>query len=1075
VKGIIAWFARNNVAANLLMLLMVIGGFVALPAIQQKSFPDINVDVIQVTVPYLGAAPEEVERGVCLRIEEEVQGIDGIETLSSVAAEGACNVSAELISNYPIDRALSEIKNAVDGINTFPDETEKPIVSHLQIRRTALRLALSGDTDERSLKVIGERLRQDISALPGVTQVELGAVRADEISIEVSEASLRRHNLTFDDVVRAIRRSSLDLPGGAIRTREGDVLVRTKGQAYAGREFEEIVVLTRPDGTRLRLGEIARVVDGFEEDDFFARFDGDPALLVTVYRVGDQKVLELVRTVKAYVEEIRADLPDGIQLTVWADGSRSLRDRLDILTRNGIQGFVLVFVILSCFLRLRLAAWVAVGVPVAFLGALSTFPVVGISIDVISLFAFILVLGLLVDDAIVVGENVHTHQQRGEDPLDSAITGTHEMSVPVIFGVLTTVAAFLPLLLAPGTMGQIFSGIGMVVVLCLIFSLIESQMVLPSHLGHSRTASREEPSNAVSARWRRFQDAMSNGMRRLIDEGYRPALRRALEWRYATVAIGLLMLFWTLAIVGTGTIRFSFFPPVESDYVSASITMPTGTPVDRTERVVRELEAAALRVRGRLNQEYADLPEPLVKHVMTTVGGQPSSSSRGGSMPSGGSHLGEISIELLSGRGRPIGSPAVVSMWREEAPEVPDAESVTFSSSLFRAGDPISLRLQSQDVDELVLAAGELKTRLRGYPGVFDVKDSFEEGKRELRLAIQPSAEVLGLSLDDLARQVRQAFYGEEVQRIQRDREDVRVMVRFPENERRSLGDLENMRIRTPDGGEVPFHSVARVEAGRGYSTIRRIDRQRVITVSADLDLSKGNANEIMRDLRRDFMPELMAAHPGLKYAPDGAQREQRKVQQGMQQTVPLSLVIIFALLAIPLRSYCQPLIIMSVIPFGLVGAIGGHLLMGRSLSMMSVMGIAALSGVVVNASLVMVHYVNNRRAQGLGAVEAVREAGVARFRPIVLTSMTTFAGLTPLLLERSVSAQFLIPMAISLGFGVAFSSLITLFLVPCAYLILEDMRRLLSRRPPDEEDGEITEIRLRAAGGGSAGIRSVS
>ncbi|MBW2229990.1 MAG: efflux RND transporter permease subunit [Deltaproteobacteria bacterium] len=1073
MRGIIAWFARNHVAANLVMLIMIIGGFVALPAMQQKSFPDINVEVIQVTVPYLGAAPEEVERGVCLRIEDELQGIDGIETLSTVAAEGACNVGAELISNYPIDRALSEIKNAVDSISTFPDETEKPIVSHYQIRRTAMRLALSGDTDERSLKLIGERIRQDISALDGVTQVELRAVRADEISIEVSETSLRRHNLTFDDVVRAVRRSSLDLPGGAIRTAEGDILVRTKGQAYAGYEFQEIVVLTRADGTRLRLGDIANVVDGFEEDHRFARFDGDPALLIIVYRVGEQKVLDLVKTVRAYVEDVRPDLPEGINLTVWADGSRSLRDRLDILTRNGIQGFVLVFVVLSCFLRLRLAGWVSLGVPVAFLGALATFPVLGISIDVISIFAFILVLGLLVDDAIVVGENVHTHQQRGEDPLDSAIAGTQEVSVPVIFGVLTTIAAFLPLLLAPGTMGQIFSGIGVVVVLCLIFSLLESQMVLPSHLGHVRMAERSEPSNAVSMRWRRFQDTMSGGMQRLIDEKYRPALERALEWRYTTVSVGLLLLLWTLAIVGTGAIRFSFFPPVESDYVSASITMPIGTPVARTAAVVQDVEAAALRMRERLNQEYGDLDEPMVKHVMTTVGAQPSTGGRGSGSSSGGSHLGEVSIELLSGEGRPIESAAVVRVWREEVPEIPDAESVTFSSALFRVGDPISLRLQSPDVEELVHAAEALKEHLRAYPGTFDVKDSFEEGKRELRLAILPSAEVLGLSLEDLARQVRQAFYGEEAQRIQRDREDVRVMVRFPAAERRSLGDLENMRIRTPDGGEVPFHSVARVEAGRGYSTIRRIDRQRVITVAADLDLSKGNANEIMRDLRTNFMPQLMADHAGLNFAPDGEQREQRKVQEGMQRTLPLALILIFALLAVPLRSYSQPLIIMSVIPFGLVGAIGGHLLMGRSLSMMSVFGIVALSGVVVNASLVMVHYVNTRRALGASVRQAVREAGAARFRPIVLTSMTTFAGLTPLLLERSVSAQFLIPMAISLGFGVAFSSLITLFLVPSAYMILEDLRHLFSRTPPDEEGGEVTDIRLRAAGSGPGGIRS--
>jgi len=1053
VNGVIAWFARNHVAANLLMFLIAAGGLLSLPSIHQKSFPDINVEVVTVSVPYLGAAPDEVEEGVCVRIEEEIQGINGIERITSTASEGACNVGAELIAGYDVDRALSEIKNAVDAIDTFPEEIEQPIVSHYTIKRNAIQIALSGDVDERTLKIYGQRIRDDIAALPGVTQVDLSNARNYEISIEVPEDALRRHRLSFDQVVAAVRRSSLDMPGGSLKTSRGEILLRTKGQAYTGRDFENIVVLTRRDGTRLLLGDIATVVDGFEEDPRFARFDGESAVLIQVYRVGDQKVLELVEKVKEYVAAVQSRLPEGIRITVWRDDSSSLRDRLDILIRNGRSGFILVFVLLSCFLRLRLALWVSLGVPLSFLGALALFPALSLSIDVVSLFAFILVLGLLVDDAIVVGENVHSHQERAEDPLEAAIVGTQEVAVPVIFGVLTTVAAFIPLILAPGPMGQVFAGIGVVVICCLLFSLIESQLVLPTHLGHVRTGRRAHapPPGSVRARWKRVQAVLSTSLTRLADRGYRPALARALEWRYATIAIGVVLLLWTLAVVRIGGMRFSFFPPVEGDYISATLTMPQGTPVEVTAAAVRELEDSARRVAAALEEEFGDRGEPVVKHILASVGEQSSrshsASDRSAGAASANSHLGEVTLELQSADDRPLAARDVAQRWREATPMIAGTEELTFTSSLFTAGEPINLRLQSADVADLRVAAESLKAKLAGYPGVIDISDSFRAGKEEIKLSILPSAEVLGLTLEDLARQVRQAFYGEEAQRIQREREDVRVMVRYPIAQRRSLGDLENMRIRTPDGSEVPFYTVARAEMGRGYASIQRSDRQRAINVTADIDRSRANANEVMADLRANFLPQLLVDHPGLSFDLEGEQREQHKVLLGLFQGGLFALILIYSLLAVPLRSYAQPLIIMSVIPFGLVGAIGGHLLMGKPLSMMSLFGVVALSGVVVNSSLVLVHYVNARRAGGASVTEAVRDAGAARFRPIVLTSLTTFAGLTPLLLERSVSAQFLIPMAISLGFGVVFATAIALFLVPSLYFVLDDLQRFVRRR----------------------------
>jgi len=1052
VKAPIEWFARNPVAANLLLLVIVAGGLAAIPKIQQKSFPDIDVDRITVGVTYLGAAPEEVEEGVCVRIEEQIQGIDGIERITSSAAEGACGVTAELISGYPVDRALSEIKNAVDSISTLPVETEKPIVSHLQIRRNALQIALFGDVTERSLKVYGERIRDEISALPDVTQVDLSGARPYEISIEVSEETLRRHGLTLDQVATAVRRGSLDRPGGSIKTSSGEVLLRTKGQAYTKQEFDRIVVLTRNDGTRLLLGEIANVIDGFEEDDRFATFDGEPAVLVRVFRVGDQKVLDLVARVKQWVSQARASLPDGLQMEVWQDGSKSLRDRLDILIRNGVNGFLLVFIVLALFLRLRLAFWVAIGVPTSFAGALALFPALGISIDVISLFGFILVLGLLVDDAIVVGENVHRHQEGGDDPHVAAIRGTQEVATPVIFGVLTTVAAFLPLIIAPGNYGQIFRVIAIVVVLCLSFSLIESQLILPSHLGGMKIGNRRDggstsPFGRVSSAWYRIQSATSASLERLAEDRYSAALAKALRWRYVTMGTGVAILLITTSLVAFGHIKMSFFPPVEGDYVTARIVMPPGTPIEATAAATREVESAARRMKADLDREFGIDGGSIVRHIFTTVGEQ-TSSEHGPDFvrTGGGNNLGEISIELAGADVRPIDANVVAQRWREETAPIPGIDELSFDSALFSGGDAIDIELAATDVATLEAAANRLKDRLREYTGVTDIADSFRDGKQEVKLSLLPTAEPLGITLDDLSRQVRQAFYGAEAQRIQRGRDDIRVMVRYPRDQRRSLSDLDNLRIRTPGGGEVPFYAVARVESGRGYAAIRRADRRRVINVTADVDEAVANANEVIADLRSDFLPLLLADYPGLSYNLEGVQREQKKTFAALWRDGLVALVLIYALLAVPLRSYGQPLIIMAVIPFGIVGAIAGHLIMQMNLSLMSVFGVVALSGVVVNSSLVLVHYVNESRHEGRPLSEAIRQAGVVRFRPIALTSLTTFAGLTPLLLERSVSAQFLIPMATSLAFGVMFASTISLFLVPSLYLILDDVRQLAGR-----------------------------
>jgi multidrug efflux pump subunit AcrB len=1054
VNRAIEWFARNHVAANLIMLMLVVGGLSTIFVITQKTFPDIDIDMIRIDVEYRGAAPEEVEEGICIRIEEEIEGLEGIDEIRSAAVEGACTVSVELLTGADEDQALTDIKNRVDAIDTFPDESEKPIISHVIIRRAVVDVAISGDVGERTLKEIGQRVRDEIAALPEVTQAELQSIRPYEISIEVSEETLRRYGLTFDQVVQAVRRSSLDLPGGSVKTAGGEILLRTKGQAYRGEEFERIVVVTRADGTRLTLGEIAEVVDGFEDIDEWSRFDGKPAVMVRTFRVGEQDTIEISNAVKAYVAEAQARMPAGVEVTVWQDATHTLRSRLDTLLRNGRSGFLLVLLVLAAFLKPRLAFWVTLGVPISFMGALWTLPALNIAIDVISLFAFIVVLGILVDDAVVVGENVHTHQSKGAPRLEGAIRGTQEVAVPVVFGVLTTIVAFGPALLVPGPMGQIMGQLATVVIACLFFSVIESQLVLPAHLSHRRERPQETGLAAaprsrlrrIGARIGRAQDRLAAELQQFAGSVYRPLLERALAWRYLTICSAIALLLWALGVIASGRMHFAFFPPIEADYVAALLTMPQGTPAEVTASAVAHIERASEVLRAELDPQYAP-GGSVVKHRHATVGAQPFRSQQAqnpqaaGRSSAGGAHLGEVVLELIASEEREISTSQVAARWRELTGPIPDATELVFSSDLFSTGEAINIQLQGPSIDDLRRAADRVKDGLAEYPGVLDITDSFRAGKQEVKLAILPSAEPLGLTMQDLARQVRQAFYGEEAQRIQRGRDDVRVMVRYPRGQRRSLASLENMRIRTTDGAEVPFHVVARAELGRGFATIRRADRQRVVNVTADVDRTQTTANEVLASLLAGPLGEILADYPGMSYSLEGEQREQRRALGGLARGYVLALFGIYALLAVPLRSYLQPLIIMSVIPFGFVGAIGGHLLLGYNLSFMSVIGIIALSGVVVNSSLVLVDFINRRRAKGLPLRRAVRSAGVARFRPIVLTALTTFAGLTPLMMERSVQAQFLIPMAVSLAFGVIFATVITLLVVPCAYLILEDVR----------------------------------
>jgi multidrug efflux pump subunit AcrB len=939
----------------------------------------------------------------------------------------------------------------VDGIDNFPDEARKPEVTQADVRFQVIDVAVAGDVDELTLKRLGERTRDEITALPGITDTELVAARPYEISIEVSESALRRHGITFDEVVAAVQRSSLDLPGGSLKTEGGEILLRTVGQAYEGTDFERIVLMSRPDGTRLHVGDVATVVDGFEETDLQLHFDGRPAVLIQVFRVGQQSALEISRTVRDYAEKASQHLPDDVAITIAQDDARFLRGRLDTLLGNARSGFLLVILVLALFLRLRLALWVSLGVPISFMGALFLMPSLGISINLISLMAFIVVLGIVVDDAIIVGENVHTEQSSnpGESPLRGAVTGAAGVSTPVVFGVLTTVAAFAPMFFVPGPMGRVAAVIPAIVTLCLLFSLLESLFILPAHLGHGSTVDRP-PRTRVSAGWRRFQEGIAKRLGHFIEHRYRPFLEACLENRYLTLASGLAVLMITAGLLAGGWIKFVFQPDVEGDVTVAYVTLPHGTSSHVTTRAVEQIEAAAHAVSAELEAEGSG---PVFAHVSTTVGQQPykikqanSPMAMAAAMTLGG-HLGEVQLEVVDADERDVTVAELTQRWREKVGQIPGAEELTFTSSIMSAGAPVEIELSGHDLERLRATADDVKEALAAYPGVIDLRDSFRGGQQQLELDILPSAEALGLSLHDLGTQVRQAFYGHEVQRVQRGRDDVRVMVRYPIDERRSLGDLENMRIRTSDGTAVPFSAVAEASLERGFSSISRVDRRRVVSVTADIDPAVANANEILAQFRRDELPQISAIHSSVNVSFEGEQREQREFLSALGKGWLLALFAIYALLAIPLRSYLQPLIIMTAIPFGLVGAAWGHVLLGHDFSMFSLVGFVALSGVVVNDSLVLVDFVNRRRGEGASLREALVDAGRARFRAILLTSLTTFAGLTPLLLETSAQAQMLIPMGISLAFGVLFATVITLLLVPSFYLVLEDLLTLRRRR----------------------------
>lgn len=1051
----IAWFARNGVAANLLAFAIFIAGVAGMFSVKVELFPQFSLDRILVSVPYRGASPAEVETQVIERIEEAIQDVEGIKEIVSTASEGLGSVVAEVETGYEPREVLDDIKSRVDAISTFPTETERPVTQEILIKREVIGVNVSGETDERTLKELAETVRNDLLKLPGITQVEVETARAYEIAIEVSEDTLRRYNLRFDDIVHAIRQFSIDVPGGNLRTRGGEILLRTQGQAYVREDFLDIPVVVRDDGSRLTVGDVATVIDGFEDEVSITKFNGLPTVGLTVFEVGDQNPLDIAEKVKAYVEEKQAELPEGLVISSWRDISVYLQGRLNMLISNGLIGFLLVLLVLGLFLRPSLAFWVTLGIPISFMGTFALMPWMDVSVNLISLFGFILVLGIVVDDAIVVGESVFTEFQGKGSRLEAtrtarvnaAIAGTKAVSTPVTFAVLTTAVAFTPLLNLPGFQGKFLKAIPLVVIPTLLWSLVESKLVLPYHLSLCKVGQHRSPEQLG---WlSRMQRAVADGLERFVEKVYRPLLQITLAHRYAAVAAFIGIFILSLALVEAKVIRLMPFPPVPSDYIFVNLAYPDGTPIEVTRRGLERVESALDTVIGQIEADGRENP---ISHQNSVLG-----RAIGGGGPAGGSasgvqsHLATFIVELKPGedRSRKDNAVALANRWRETIGQLPGIKELNFAAEAAGGqGSPVNIQVTSGNRGDLRPIANEVKAVLQTYDGLYDIADNLADGQSEIQLDIRPEAEVLGLSQADLGQQVRAAFFGIEVQRVQRGREDVRVMVRYPQEERASVADLEQLRIRTPDGREVPFQEVAEAEIGNGFASIRRVDRERVVNIFANANKSDPDFDleRVKEELTEPggVLDTILSNYPEASYVMEGESQEAAEGNAALMTGGLLVLVAMYAMLAVPFKDYFQPLIVLVAVPFGLVGAILGHWIMDRPISMLSAYGIMALSGVVVNDSLVMVDFINRQFRGGRPLLDSVRDAGASRFRPILLTSLTTFCGLTPILLERSLQAQFLIPMAISLSFGILFATGITLMLVPASYIILEDMKNLV-------------------------------
>ncbi len=1048
----LGYFVENRVFANILTILILLSGLISLFLMRRELFPEFSLDMITVLIPYPGADPEEVEEGICRKIEEAIDMVEGIKRYTTVASENMGMATIEVMDSYDVREVYDKVRNAVDSISTFPKDAEKPIINEVTIRREVIQVVLSGNLTDRIMKEYAEQIKDELQALPEISQVTVFGTKQYEIGIEVSEEMLRKYGITFSQVANAVRANNLNIPSGLIRTKGAEIRVRTMGRKYYADQLAKIVVLSLPTGEVITLDRIANIRDDFVEDPIIATYNGEKCVVIACFRTQEEDDIAIADAVYKYVNEKAKSLPPNVKLSVWLDRSRMIKARLSLLRDNGIQGLIIVVVLLLMLMNARLSFFVTLGIPISFAGALSILYLRGDSINMMSLFGMIMVLGMLVDDAIVIGEAIYYHRQKGNSPLKSAILGVEEVGLPVIGAVTTTIVAFLPLLFVRGIMGKFIKILPVVVISALSVSLFEALFLLPAHLNDlpdlSHTLANSDTRKHPLRRLRWF---FSDSLDWLVERIYLPFVSKTVKNRYLTLAVFIFVAFAVFGMLRGQIIKFEVFSKVDGDFLSAEIEFPAGTPISVTESAVREVENALRRVAEKFKTLTG---EPMIKGVFSVVG----QSSGGGFNPQSGSNRAEIRVELLPSERRGIHSERITSAWSEEVGEIPGVLKQSFQSM---GGGPrgtgIELWLRSEDLEELLLAKEEIKERLRSYEGVYQIEDDYRPAKIEARFRLKPEGYTLGLTLDSLGRQLASGFFGEEAVRIQRGRDDIRIRVRYPREDRSYLSILNDVRIRTPQGYEVPLLTVADVEYVPGFATITRVDGMRRVIVSADVDTNKANSTEITMDLAENFLPALQRKYPGLIWSFEGPEQTSRDALSSLKVGFPLALLGIFLIISSIFHSYSQPILIMLSIPFGIVGALIGHLIFGLTVTLMSLFGIVALAGVVVNDAIVLVDCFNNNLASGQNFYEALIQAGRRRFRPIFLTSSTTFGGLIGLLFTRDMQSQFLKPMAVSLAIGLVFATTITLVLMPSLIAILNDMKRILhlvskKRLPAPEE-----------------------
>ena len=1039
MKQVLAAFAKNTVFANIVLLLIFVAGYIATASMIRENFPELSRDMITISVADPGADPEEVEEGVSQKIEEALEGVEGIKLVTTRSSENAGSAIIEVREDYDVDKVIDEVRTKVNAISTFPLNAENPVITEMTVKDPVILLYLSGDMSERRIKEWSERIKDELQQLPEISQVEIFGARSYEISIEVSEEELRKYGLSFSEVTSAVRRSSLNMAGGTIRSQGEEIRIRTMGRKYTGKELADVVVLAGSGGQLITLDKIAQISDGFEEDPIDALINGEPSVMVTVFKTKEEDALAIAGAVYDFLETKQARTPPGTSIQVLYDNTDMLRARIDLLVKNGIIGMMIVFLALWAFLNARLSFWGGMGIPVSIAGALAILWAIGGTINMISLFSLIMVLGIVVDDAIVVGEAIYTHRKAGEPPLKAAVEGVSEVGMPVVAAVLTTIVAFLPLLYVGGIMGKFIQILPTVVIACLAVSLVECLILLPAHLSHLPDPNVENGHlNPITRRFDAVHRATSRGMEWFVSRIYRPFLSRARNYRYISFCTAVSVLLLTVGVIRGGILKFEVFPEIDGFVMTATVEFPDGTPPEVTEEAVKHIDEALLRLADRTPTRSGD---PMIEDRLALVGQTLED------IPRKGPHLGSVQAILLASERRGVHSKDLMVEWEREIGSIPGIKSLTFAGlSAGPPGAPIEVWLQGYDMDDILSAADELMERLRKFDGVTQIRSDYAPGKNELRLELKPEARTLGLTVDDLARQVYAGYYGDEALRLQRGRDDVRVKVRYTAEERSRLADLERVRIRTPEGYEVPLETVARISYAPGYSTITRTDGLRRVAVSAGVDTNKANAAEIFAELSANFFPRLQHEYPGLRVALQGEQKKMRESFSSLYVGFPLAVLGIFIIIATMFRSYAQPFVILVTIPFGMVGAVIGHMLFGYNLSIMSIFGMVALTGVVVNDAIVLIERVNGNIAEGMPFFEAILAGGARRFRAISLTTISTVGGLAPLILETDLQAKFLIPMALSIAAGVAFATLLTLVLIPSLLVIVNDLRLLAFR-----------------------------